>query len=98
MPRPDPIPSPRDTILRRFLRILKWLALLSLALAGIAVVLVARGYETTDPSLLVATALGVGFTSLLGSGLMALTFLSSRSGHDEEVAQTHVEEQFDDHD
>lgn len=93
MPRPDPIPPSSHPLLRRFLRILLWLALLSIVLAIIAVVLVARGYNTTDANVLIATALGVGFTSLLGSGLMALTFLSSRSGHDEEVAELHIEDE-----
>ena len=34
----------------------------------------------------IATILGVGLTVLVGTGLMALVFLSSRSGHDEDVA------------
>jgi len=33
--------------------------------------------------LIIATALGVGLTVLLGSGLMLLMFLSAESGHDE---------------
>lgn len=93
MPRPDPIPPSGHPLLTRFLRILLWLALLSIVLAIVAVVLVARGYNTTDANVLIATALGVGFTSLLGSGLMALTFLSSRSGHDEEVGDVHIEDE-----
>jgi drug/metabolite transporter (DMT)-like permease len=75
---------------------LVWLGLLSIAIAAIGVILVARGDKTADASFLVATALGIGFTVLLGSGLMALTFLSSRSGHDEEVAHTHSESGDDD--
>ena len=35
--------------------------------------------------MLIATALGVGLTVLLGTGLMALSFLSARSGHDEQA-------------
>ena len=91
MPRPDPLPSPRNSTVRAFLRILKWLGLLSIATAAIAVFLVARGDKTVDVSFLIAVALGVGLTVLLGTGLMVLTFLSSRSGHDEEVSHTHVE-------
>ena len=96
MPRPDPLPSPRYSTVRRFLRVLMWLGLLSIVIAAIAVILVARGDKTIDASFLVATALGVGLTVLLGTGLMALTFLSSRSGHDEEVAHTHTESDDDD--
>lgn len=96
MPRPDPLPSPRNSTVRAFLGILKWLGLLSIVIAAIAVFLVARGDKTVDASFLIAVALGVGLTVLLGTGLMVLTFLSSRSGHDEEVAHTHVESDDDD--
>ena len=65
--------------------------MLSIAIAAIAVLLVARGDKTVDVSFLIAVALGVGLTVLLGTGLMVLTFLSSRSGHDEEVAHTRIE-------
>ena len=34
----------------------------------------------------VATALGVGLTVLLGTGLMGLVFLSDRGGHDDAAA------------
>ena len=85
MPRPDPVPSPRHSLLRQFKRIMRWLALLSIVIAAIAVILVAQGDDTVRVHMLVATALGVGLTVLLGTGLMALTFLSARSGHDEQA-------------
>ena len=91
MPRPDPVPSPRQSLVERFLRILKWLALFSIAIAAIAVALVAYGEDTQDANVLVATGLGVGLTVLLGTGLMVLTFLSSRSGHDEEAGKSRIE-------
>lgn len=92
MPRPDPVPSPRKSLVRSFLRIFKWLALLSIVMAAIAVLLVARGEDKQDANILVATALGVGFTVLLGTGLMVLTFLSSRSGHDEAAGRSRIED------
>jgi hypothetical protein len=85
VPNPDPIPSPRDTMMRRFWRIFRLLALLSIAVAAIAVVLVARGDPTVHVHMMVATALGVGLTVLLGTGLMTLVFLSSSSGHDDQA-------------
>ena len=91
MPRPDPVPSPRQSLVERFLRILKWLALFSIAIAAIAVALVAYGEDTQDANVLVATGLGVGLTVLLGTGLMVLKFLSSRSGHDEEAGKSRIE-------
>ena len=92
MPRPDPVPSPRHSTLRRFGRIMRWLALFSIVIAAIAVLLVARGQDGASIHMLIATALGAGLTVLLGTGLMTLTFLSSRSGHDEQ-ARHHEEQQ-----
>ena len=81
--------------MRRFLRIFRLLALLSIVIAAIAVVLVARGDPTVHVHMLIATALGVGLTVLLGTGLMALVFLSSSSGHDD-AAAPHIHQESDD--
>jgi hypothetical protein len=83
MPRPDPIPSPRGSVKRRFWRIFRLLVLLSIVIAAIAVVLVTSGAGEIHASLIIATALGVALTVLLGTSLMALMFLSAESGHDE---------------
>ena len=87
MPQPDPIPSPRASMLRRFKRAMKWMALLSVVVAAIAVILVARGDSGVHIHMLIATALGAGLTVLLGTGLMLLTFLSASSGHDDEASR-----------
>jgi hypothetical protein len=88
-PRPDPLPSPRQSAVARFWRIFRLLALLSVVIAAIAVVLVTRGAGEIHASLIIATALGVGLTVLLGTGLMALMFVSASSGHDEAAGGTH---------
>jgi len=85
VPNPDPIPDQRHAMMRRFWRIFRLLALLSIAIAAIAVVLVARGDPTVHVHMMIATALGVGLTVLLGTGLMTLVFLSSSSGHDDQA-------------
>ena len=85
MPHPDPIPSPRLSVLRRFRRIMKWMALFSITVAAIAVLLVARGDNGTHVHMLIATALGAGLSVLVAGALMSLAFLSSSSGHDEEA-------------
>jgi hypothetical protein len=77
--------------MRRFWRIFRLLALLSILIAAIAVVLVARGDPTVHIHMLIATALGIGLTVLLGTGLMTLVFISSSSGHDEQVTHFHQE-------
>ena len=92
MPSPDRLPNPRLVALRRYRRIMQWLALLAIFIAGIAVLLVARGDEGRHIHLLVATALGVGLTVLLVTGLMTLSVVSASSGHDEEAARAPDEE------
>ena len=92
MPHPDPIPSPRLSVLRRFRRIMKWMALFSIAVAAIAVLLVARGDNGTHVHMLIATALGAGLSVLLAGALMSLVFLSSSSGHDDEANRFEKEE------
>ena len=72
-------------MLRRFRRIMKWMALFSMAVAAIAVLLVARGDNGTHIHMLIATALGAGLSVLLAGALMSLVFLSSSSGHDDEA-------------
>jgi hypothetical protein len=94
MPEQDPLPSPRLSMMRRFWRIFRLLALLSIVIAAIAVVLVTRGAGEIHASLIIATALGIGLTVLLGTGLMALVFLSASSGHDDE-ATPHVHQESD---
>jgi hypothetical protein len=78
-------------MLQRFWRIMRLMALLAIVVAAIAVILVARGDEGFHPHMWIATALGVGLTVLLGTALMTLAFLSSKSGHDEQ-ARHHDEE------
>jgi hypothetical protein len=77
--------------MRRFWRIFRLLALLSIVIAAIGVLLVTRGAGEVHASLIIATALGIGLTVLVGTGLMTLVFISSLSGHDEEAAKTHQE-------
>jgi drug/metabolite transporter (DMT)-like permease len=71
---------------RRFWRIFRLLALLSAVIAAIAVILVSRGDSSPHINMLIATALGVGLTVLLGTSLMTLVFLSADSGHDDAAA------------
>jgi uncharacterized membrane protein YoaK (UPF0700 family) len=93
MPRPDPIPSRRHAVMRRFWRIFRLLALLSIVIAAIAVYLVIRGETSPSIHLIIATALGAGLTVLLGTALMTLVFLSAESGYDE---PPHIDEESDD--
>ena len=84
MPEPDPIP-PLGPLKRQFFKLMRWGALFSLAIAAIAVLLVAQGDEAIHLHMLIATALGVGLSVMLGIALMTLVFLSSRA-HDADAA------------
>ena len=91
MPEQDPLPSPRHSTVRRFWRIFRLLALLSIVMAAIGVVLVTRGEGEIHASLIIATALGIGLTVLVGTGLMTLVFISNSSGHDEAASSKQQE-------
>jgi hypothetical protein len=91
VPRPDPIPSPRSSLRRRFWRIFRLLVPFSVVIAAMAVYLVTRGEGEIHASLIIATA-GTGLTVLLGTSLMTLVFLSADSGHDEAAGQQIHEE------
>ena len=73
--------------MRRFWRIFRLLALLSIVMAAIGVILVTRGEGEIHASLIIATALGIGLTVLVGTGLMTLVFISNSSGHDEAASR-----------
>lgn len=85
MPHHDPIPSPSHSALRRFRRIMRYMGLVSILAAIVAVGLVAWGSEGFHIHMLIATALGVGFSVFLAAALMSLVFLSSSSGHDQKA-------------
>lgn len=85
MPTHDPTP-PLAQLKRQFLMIMRWGALFSFVIAAIAVLLVAEGDPTIHIHMLIATALGVGLSVLLGIALMTLVFLSNRAGHDTDAA------------
>lgn len=91
---PDP-GTPLGLLKRQFIKIMRWAALFSVAVAGLAVVLVAQGDSTIRVHMLIATALGVGLSVLLGIALMTLVFLSNRMGQDASAAD---HKQKDDHD
>jgi hypothetical protein len=85
VPRPDPVPPRSGDLKSRFWRIFRLLAILSVVVAAIAVLVVARGQDEIRIHMLIATALGTGFMVLVGGALMSLVFLSASSGHDDTI-------------
>ncbi|MBR0553333.1 hypothetical protein [Stakelama marina] len=69
----------------RYRRVLKWMAVFSLAVAVLSVLALWWWLDTMAFHLAVATGLGVGLSILLAAALTGLMFLSSGSGHDEAV-------------
>lgn len=84
MAQPEPL-LPQPSLKQRFVRLMRLAAVFSIVIAAIAVVLVARGSEEPRIHMLIATALGVGLSVLLGTALMTLVFLSNRHGHDSDA-------------
>ncbi len=93
MPRHDPVPPAQDAhddaplAWARYRAFMGWMALLALVVALLAVAWLATGDEPLRLHMVIATILGVGFTMLVGTGLMGLVFLSNRTGHDDDAAQ-----------
>ncbi|CAN5231779.1 hypothetical protein BH10PSE12_BH10PSE12_35150 [soil metagenome] len=69
----------------RFRRIMAWMALAGGACVLIALAWLAWRGSPMPIHMIIATTLGVWLTFMLGTGLMALVFLSSGTGHDEQV-------------
>ena len=80
MATPDPVPQ--RSMRHRFARLMRVAAALSIIIAALAVVLVARGGPGSQITLLIATALGIGLAVLLAAALMSLFSSSHRGGAD----------------
>ena len=69
----------------RFRRLLGWMAVAGLACVGVALALLRWWTGPMPIHMIIATAAGIWFTFMLGTGLMALVCLSAGTGHDDEV-------------
>ncbi|MEZ5656305.1 MAG: hypothetical protein R3E04_10580 [Sphingobium sp.] len=78
-------PNIAATAWSRYKRLMKWMAFWgALCVAGVLAFLYWRG--TPMPlHMVIATSAGVWCTFMLGTGLMSLVFLSSGTGHDEQI-------------
>ena len=78
------MPSQRQEALAEFKRILKWIALIAVLMV-VAALTYLYVYSSLDVNTVIATTLGVFFSVLLGCGLFAAAFFSSKSGYDQNV-------------
>lgn len=69
----------------RYWRIMRWMALAALLciIAGLGLLWWWNGVPSIH--MFIAAAAGIGLTVLLGAALMGLVFLSSGTGHDEQI-------------
>lgn len=77
-------PYRRARALAEFRRMMLWIGLAGVAMVAGALWYISR-YEPLRLHMVIATALGVFFSVLLGSGLFAAAFFSDKSGHDQDV-------------
>ena len=87
MRHPHPLDDPQTaaTAWRRFRRIMLWMAVGGALCVGIALICLRLWAGPMPFHMILATILGVWLTFMLGTALMALVFLSSGTGHDDQV-------------
>ena len=93
MPQHDPVPQrpsrppppQRASQWARYKRLMGWMALAAFVTVLLALIYLKSFGDPVPLHMQIATVLGVGFTVLVGTGLMGLVFLSNRSGHDEDA-------------
>ena len=86
MPRHDPLPISPAADTGRLRYAIRLVAAFGLATAIVACLLVASGSSKLHPHMLAATAIGTFLTVFVGGSLVLLSYFSSASGHDQEVA------------
>lgn len=69
----------------RYRRILRWMALVTCVVVAAAVLALDRLYGPLSWVTIAAAVGGFGGSMMLGAALMGLVFLSSGTGHDEQV-------------
>ena len=89
MTRHSPLDDPKIAAhaWARYKRLMRWMFVFTAGVVIVALGLVYIQIGAPSMHLFIATALGVGFATLLMSALMGLVFLSSGTGHDESIAE-----------
>ena len=96
MPQHDPLPPRRRPpdyeraaeAWARYKATMKWMVLVAVVCVLLSLIYLKSFGEPVPIHMMIATIAGVGLTILVGTALMGLVFLSSRSGHDEEANRT----------
>jgi hypothetical protein len=67
----------------RYKRLMSWMAIAAVVAVLLALIYLKSSGRPVPLHMVIATIAGVGFTVLLGTGLMGLAYFSSHSGHDD---------------
>ena len=78
------MPSDRQQAVAEFKRIMKWIAIIAVLMVAGALTYL-HLTSSLDLTTALATTFGVFFSVLLGCGLFAAAFFSSKSGYDQSV-------------
>jgi hypothetical protein len=81
------MPTQKEQALAEFRRIMKWIVLASVLMVAAALVYLGMSGDLTLHTV-IATILGVFFSMLLGCGLFAAAFFSSKSGLDQDISDS----------
>ena len=87
MTRHSPLDDPKIAAhaWARFKRLMRWMFGVTVLLVLLFLGMIYFRGEPVSIHFYIATALGVGFATMLMSALMGLVFLSSGTGHDESI-------------
>jgi uncharacterized membrane protein len=90
MPQHDPVPPSIQRTAdawARYKRLMSWMAVAAFVAVLLALIYLKSSGEPVPIHMMIATIAGVGFSVLLGTGLMGLVYFSNNSGHDEGAHQ-----------
>lgn len=69
----------------RYRRLMAWMSLVAIAAVAVALTYLHAVHGPMPIHMIIATALGIGLSVILGTALMGLVFLSSGTGHDDHI-------------
>jgi len=67
----------------RYKKLMSWMAVAAVVAVLLALIYLKSSGQPVPLHMAIATIAGVGFTVLLGTGLMGLVYFSNNSGHDD---------------
>ena len=96
MPNHDPTPPSVQRTAEawaRYKKLMSWMVVAAIVAVLLALIYLKSSGGPVPIHMVIATIAGVGFSVLLGTGLMGLVYFSNNSGHDEAATR---KDDFDD--